>query len=74
MDIYIAKIAFIGAAIATLGDGLSALAAGMALQQLQNPTNQSNGIPFEQSKQVESLQQQIDQLIVELKHVKRMIR
>lgn len=35
LDLYVAKLTFIGASIATLGDGLQALAAGIALEALE---------------------------------------
>ena len=74
-DIQIARLAYIGASIATLGDALSAVAAGLALNALekssnQNPQNQNS----DQSKDVEDLQKQIDYLINELKQVKKMMR
>ena len=39
MDIYIAKLAYIGTAISTLGDGIQTIAAGLALESLQNAKN-----------------------------------
>lgn len=73
IDIYIAKLAFIGATIVTLGDGLSALAAGLALQELEKSNNQSSQSQYDQLKQSESTQKQIDYLIKELKHIKKII-
>ncbi|QDQ03207.1 translation initiation factor 2 [Lysinibacillus fusiformis] len=74
-EIQIARLAYIGASISTLGDGLSAVAAGLALNALekssnQNPQNQNN----DQSKGSEDMQKQIDYLINELKQVKKMMR
>lgn len=66
-DIEIAKLALIGASIATLGDGISALAAGLALDaleqdsQTQNAQNNSRNAPNE-----ESTQGQLDYFIDEL--------
>lgn len=40
LDLYVAKLAFIGASIATLGDGLTAVAAGIALEALEKKNNQ----------------------------------
>lgn len=74
IDIQIAKLAFIGASIATLGDGLNALAAGLALKELEKSSNQSSQNPYDQLKQAESIQEQIDYLIRELKQIKKMIR
>lgn len=74
-EIQIARLAYIGASIATLGDGLQAVAAGLTLNALeksntQNPQNQSS----DQSKEVDDLQKQIDHLIIELKQVKKMMQ
>ncbi len=41
-NIEIAKLAFIGASIATIGDGIAALAAGMALDALQQDCQTPN--------------------------------
>ena len=41
-DIQIARLAFIAATITTLGDGLAALAAGLALQELEKSNNQTS--------------------------------
>lgn len=74
LDLYVAQLAFIGASIATLGDGLSALAAGIALNELQKSNNANATAQFDQSKEMESLQQQIDYLIGELRQIKKMLR
>jgi|tagenome__1003787_1003787.scaffolds.fasta_scaffold20972641_2 hypothetical protein len=41
-ETYAAKLAFIGAALSTLGDGVSTIAAGISLQELQNANNQNS--------------------------------
>lgn len=72
MDIYIAKLAYIGTAISTLGDGIQTIAAGLALEALQNAKNDSsptnNG---DQTAKVDNMQKQIDYLIAELKQIKK---
>jgi len=63
-DIEIARLAFIGASIATLGDGISALAAGLVLEALEQDNqvqNNSRNAPDESSIQI-----QIDYFIDEL--------
>ena len=72
-DIQIARLAFIAATITTLGDGLAALAAGLALQELEKSNNQSTQPQYDQSKQMDSTQKQIDYLIKELKQIKKML-
>ncbi|WP_342534673.1 translation initiation factor 2 [Lysinibacillus sp. FSL K6-0057] len=75
MDIYIAKLAYIGTAISTLGDGIQTIAAGLALESLQNAKNDSsptnNG---DQTAKVDHMQMQIDYLIAELKQIKKMLK
>ncbi|QSB09384.1 translation initiation factor 2 [Lysinibacillus fusiformis] len=75
MDIYIAKLAYIGTAISTLGDGIQTIAAGLALESLQNAKNDSsptnNG---DQTAKVDNMQMQIDYLIAELKQIKKMLK
>lgn len=76
-EIQIARLAYIGATIATLGDGLSAVAAGLALNALEKSNNQNPQVQnSDQSneKDVEDLQKQIDYLINELKQVKKLVR
>ncbi|WP_249645692.1 MULTISPECIES: translation initiation factor 2 [unclassified Lysinibacillus] len=75
MDIYIAKLAYIGTAISTLGDGIQTIAAGLALEALQNAKNDSsptnNG---DQTAKVDNMQKRIDYLIAELKQIKKMLK
>ncbi|MFD2114707.1 translation initiation factor 2 [Paenibacillus yanchengensis] len=56
-EILAARLAFIGASIATLGDGLSAIAAGIALDILENPSDamrsQHQTNQFETSQQLD---------------------
>lgn len=63
-EIEIAKLAFIGASIATIGDGIAALAAGLALEALeQDFQNESRS---RNAQDVESTQRQLDYFISEL--------
>lgn len=57
-EIKIARLAYIGASIATLGDGLSAIAAGLALHALEiaQPQNLNNQGNNERKKEVDDLQ------------------
>ncbi|MUT67092.1 translation initiation factor 2 [Paenibacillus sp. NEAU-GSW1] len=73
-DIQIAKLAFIGASIATLGDGIGAVAAALALEALENPIDDersSNQAP--QMKQIETTQHQLDYFINELIQIRESI-
>ncbi|MGN4124418.1 translation initiation factor 2 [Lysinibacillus sphaericus] len=74
LEIYAAKLAYIGASISTLGDGLQAIAAGLALEALQKANNQNSDGSDNQTKQAESMQKQIDYLISELKQIKKTLR
>ena len=76
LDLYVAKRTFIGASIATLGDGLQALAAGIALEALEKEksNNKSSQNHNGHSKQSEETEKQIDYLINELNQVKKMFR
>lgn len=68
-EVYAAKLAFIGASISTLGDGLQAIAAGIAVELLEKSSQSQN----DQSKQSEKTQKQIDNLINELKQIKKIL-
>lgn len=41
-EIYTAKLALLGAALSTLGDGIQTIAAGLALQQLASANKQAS--------------------------------
>ena len=73
-DIQIARLAFIGASIATLGDGISAIAAGLAVEALEKSSGQSSSNPEEQSNRSSKMQQEIDYIISELKQIKKMMK
>ncbi|WP_107839582.1 translation initiation factor 2 [Metasolibacillus meyeri] len=74
-DIQIARLAYMGASIAALGDGLGAIAAGLALRSLEKANNQSPPSPnYNQSKETDDLQKQIDYIISELKQVRKVMR
>ncbi|QHW30129.1 translation initiation factor 2 [Paenibacillus rhizovicinus] len=70
-ELLIAKIAFLGASVTLLGDGLSALAAGLALESLEN--EQRTPYPGVQA-QVEPAQKQLDYLINELIQLRKRFR
>ena len=73
-DIQIARLAFIGASIVTLGDGISAIAAGLALEALEKSSNQNSQNTDTKLTQSKDLQKQMDYLINELRHIKRMMK
>jgi hypothetical protein len=73
-DIQIARLAFIGASIATLGDAIAAVAAGLALEALEKSSNQNPGSSDEQSKHSAKMQQEIDYIINELKQIKKTMK
>lgn len=70
-DILAARLALIGSFLTTIGDGLTTVASSIVLQQLlennnsqgnQNSNNQLPNNQAGQSKQIESLQRQVDYL------------
>lgn len=63
-DIEIAKLAFIGASITALGDGIGALAAGLALESLEKDYYTQNN--SRHAPRVESTKVQLDHFINEL--------
>lgn len=70
-DIQIARLTFIGASIVTLGDAISAIAAGLALEALEKSKNGDSGTPPTKSK---DMQKQLDYLINELRQIKKMMK
>ncbi|MEK5332870.1 MULTISPECIES: translation initiation factor 2 [unclassified Lysinibacillus] len=74
LDIYAAKLAYIGTSISTLGDGIQTIAAGLTLESLKKASNQSSQDLPNQTKQTENMQKQIDYLIAELKHIKKYLK
>ncbi|MGE7926831.1 translation initiation factor 2 [Lysinibacillus xylanilyticus] len=71
LDIYAAKLTYIGTSLSTLGDGIQTIAAGLALEALLNSKKE---ISNDQAKQNIKMKQQIDQLISELLQIKRFLR
>jgi len=65
-----ARLGFIGASIAALGDGIAAVAAGLALEELVNPSDQRSQNTTYRSKKNETTQQ-IDYLINELIQIRK---
>lgn len=73
-EIYAAKLAYIGATIATIGGGLQVIAAGIALEILEKSKNQDSQNQQIQSKESKIMQKQIDYLIKELNNLKQINR
>ena len=61
------KLDLIGSVITTLGDAITTIAAGLALDEELNENNNSNN-------DIERLQKQIDELNNEIKQIKKMMR
>ncbi|MGE7917028.1 translation initiation factor 2 [Lysinibacillus xylanilyticus] len=74
LEIYAAKLAYVGLAISTLGNGIQTIAAGLALEALRNSNTQNSQNDTEQSMQKDNMQKQIDYLIHELKQIKKIIK
>lgn len=72
-EIQIAKIEFIAASITAIGDGLSVVAAGLALDALENPIDQMSQNPSNRSKQLDSIHQNLDYYINELIQIRKRI-
>ncbi|MBK3494989.1 hypothetical protein JFL43_08965 [Viridibacillus sp. YIM B01967] len=70
-DNYPAKLAVVGAAITTLGDAISTIAAALALEEAQNSNNQNSQSQKEQEKQLMRMQNQIDYLTAQLSKIDR---
>lgn len=71
LDIYAAKLTYIGTSLSTLGDGIQTIAAGLALEALLNFKKENSN---DRAKQNIKMKQQIDQLISELEQIKRFLR
>lgn len=65
-EIKVARIAFIGAAIAAIGDGIAAYAAGLALDILINPEPAGAAVRSSSNDNLEETQAQMDYYINEL--------
>ncbi|MGE7909596.1 translation initiation factor 2 [Lysinibacillus xylanilyticus] len=71
LDIYAAKLTYIGTSLSTLGDGIQTIAAGLALEALLNAKKENSN---DQAKQNTKMKQQIDHLISELEQIKRILK
>ncbi|GLX68667.1 translation initiation factor 2 [Paenibacillus glycanilyticus] len=74
MELIAARLGYIGAIIATLGDGIAAIGAGIALRSLEEETFSESRIEVDQLRQTESIQQQVDFYIQELMQIRKMIK
>lgn len=70
-DLLVAKLALFGATLTTIGDGIAALAAGIALKGLENTNNQKSSEQSNQSAQIEQMQKQINELTRKLDIIER---
>lgn len=70
-DILVAKLAFFGGTLATIGDGITAIAAAIALQELEKKNNQNSSEQSNQSAQLEQMQKQINELTRKLDTIER---
>lgn len=73
-EIQIARIAFIGASIATIGDGIAALAAGLALEVLENNYKQTSRSYPNDPNQLIKAQRNLDHYINELIQLRKSIK
>ncbi|MCR8658871.1 translation initiation factor 2 [Paenibacillus endoradicis] len=67
----IAKLGFWGVALATIGDGLATIAAGLELQQLEKAKEQRSDSQLDLDQQIELMQKQIDQLTYKIEKMER---
>lgn len=78
LEILAARFEYASAAVLTIGDMLATISAGITLRLLEeasstsssSKTTESNLFPFE----VEQMQRQMDDLIGEMRHLKRMMQ
>lgn len=74
-EIFAAKLALFGTALSTLGDGIQTIAAGIALEILENANNKTSPDQTDQLKQMEDrMQKEINQLTRKLENMERGIR
>lgn len=69
-----AQLAVIGGLISTLGDGLSTVAAAMALQEAQQQSIQNGNGNNKWIVELQNMQKRMDALERELKQIKKMLR
>jgi len=73
LEIYAAKLAYVGLVITTLGNGIETIAAGLALEALRKSNTSNSQNDMKQSMKKDNMQKQINYLIYELKQVKKII-
>ncbi|GMK47416.1 hypothetical protein PghCCS26_45460 [Paenibacillus glycanilyticus] len=74
VDLIAARLGYIGAIIATIGDGVAAIAAGIALRKLEEASLAESRSEVDQFRQTENIQQQVDFYINELIQIRKMIK
>jgi hypothetical protein len=73
-DILVAKLVFIGSTITTIGDGITAIAAALALEALEHPKDQRSQIHGYSSKQLDTTEKQLDLVMSELAQIKSLFK
>ncbi|MCK9860701.1 hypothetical protein [Paenibacillus sp. ATY16] len=74
VDLIAARLGYIGAIIATIGDGVAAIAAGIALRKMEEASLAESRSEVDQFRQTENIQQQVDFYINELIQIRKMIK
>lgn len=70
-EVNIAKLELLGSTLVTIGEGITTVAAGMAVQQLEQKEREDTLNQAELVKQMEHMQKQIDQLTYRLEKLDR---
>ena len=73
-DVQIAKLEYVGAALASLGVGIKLIAAGLAVDVLEKSNKEKFKNKDKQYKELDGMQKQIDILIKELKQLNTRMR
>ena len=73
-DVQIAKLEYVGAALASLGVGIKLIAAGLAVDVLEKSNKEKFKNKDKQYKELDGMQKQINILIKELKQLNTRMR
>lgn len=73
LELIAARIAYVGGAITTLGDFLTAIAAGIALKLVEQSESDSQATIDATEEDLRQMNKQMDSLIRELRQIKKMM-